>query len=289
MIHYKLKLSSFSFVLVFFCINVGAQELYVYGEPASNVPAKSLSFKYAGKWMGESTLGHKHTTSRQMAESSIGLGKFLMLRPALSLGNMYNKYPDQKLRFESASIYAKLRVLSIDDIHRHFRAAAFVKGVFSKNDLQYAEITADGDQTAIQGGVILTQLLHKLAISGTGSLVEVLHPDRWKDFGGQTFYGYRSFNYSLSTGYLLLPRKYMSYEQTNFNIYLELIGSSGLDRDYAFTDLAPAIQLIVNSNAKINVGYRFQISGGAYRMGTSSLSISYERSFLNAIKHKKNE
>jgi hypothetical protein len=261
--------------------------LYVYSEPASNVPAKSLSFKYAGKWMGESTLGHKHTTSRQMAESSIGLGKFLMLRPALSFGNMYNEYPDQKLRFESASIYAKLRLLSVDDIYRHFRAAVFVKGVFSKNDLQYAEITADGDQTAIQGGLILTQLLHKLAISGTGSLVEVLHPDRWKDFGGQTFYGYQAFNYSLSAGYLLFPRKYKSYEQTNFNVYVELIGSKGLDRDYAFTDLAPAIQLILNSNAKINAGYRFQISGGAYRMGTSSFSISYERSFLNAIKSRK--
>jgi len=44
-----------------------------------------------------------------MAESSIGLGKFLMVRPAISVGNMYNRYPDQKLRFESASIYAKLR------------------------------------------------------------------------------------------------------------------------------------------------------------------------------------
>jgi hypothetical protein len=117
--------------------------------------------------------------------------------------------------------------------------------------------------------------------------VEVLHPDRWKDFGGQTFYGYQAFNYSLSAGYLLFPRKYKSYEQTNFNVYVELIGSKGLDRDYAFTDLAPAIQLIVNSNAKINAGYRFQISGGAYRMGTSSFSISYERSFLNAIKSRK--
>jgi hypothetical protein len=68
---------------------------------------------------------------------------------------------------------------------------------------------------------------------------------------------------------------------------MELIGSRGLDRDYAFTDLAPALQLIVNSNAKINVGYRFQIRGGAYRMATSSLSISYERSFLNAIKSRK--
>ena len=153
--------------------------------------------------------------------------------------------------------------------------------------MQYEEITGDGDQTAIQGGLILTQLLHKLAISGTGSLVEVLHPDRWKDFGGQTFYGYQAFNYSLSAGYLLFPGKYKSYKQTNFNLYIELIGSKGLDRDYAFTDLAPAIQLIVNSNAKINAGYRFQISGGAYRMGTSSLYISYERSFLNVIKRKK--
>ena len=287
MMNNRLHLSSVFFALIFFYFNTDAQELYVYSEPASNVPAKSLSLKYAGKWMNESELGHDHTTARHMVESSIGLSKFLMLRPALSFGNMYNTYPDQQLRFESASIYAKLRLLSIDDVHRHFRAAAFVKGIFSKNDLQFEEITGDGDQTAIQGGLILTQLMHKLAISGTGSLVEVMHADKWKDFAGQTFYGYQAFNYSISAGYLLFPRKYSTYDQTNFNIYIELLGSRGLDRDYAFTDLAPAIQLIVNSNAKINAGYRFQISGGAYRMGKSSLSISYERSFLNVIKRRK--
>lgn len=275
------------FLFLIPCTEAGAQELYVYSEPASTVPAKSLSLKYSGKWMTESELGHDHTSARHMLESSLGVGKHLTVRPALSFGNMYNKYPDLKLRFESASIYAKMRLLSFDDVHRHFRMAAFFKGVLSNNDLQYEELTADGDQTAVQGGLILTQLLHKLAISGTGSLVEVVHADRWKDFGAQTFYGYRSLNYSMSAGYLLFPRKYTSYDQTNLNFYIELIGSKGLDRDYAFVDLAPAVQLIINSNAKFNVGYRFQVGGGAYRMANKSLSISYERSFLNALKAKK--
>ena len=287
MIFRKQFFSSILLMLLMPCIKVGAQELYAYSEPASTVPAKSLSLKYAGKWMTESELGHDHTSARHMLESTFGISKYLTIRPGVSFGNMYNEYPDLKLRFEAASIYAKLRLLSVDNVHRHFRMAAFLKAVVSKNDLQFEELTADGDQTALQGGLIFTQLLHKLAISGTGSLVEVVHADRWKDFGAQTFYGYRSFNYSMSAGYLLFPRKYTSYDQTNLNLYVELIGSKGLDRDYAFADLAPALQLIVNSNAKINVGYRFQISGGAYRMARESLSISYERTFLNALKGKK--
>jgi len=266
---------------------VGAQELYVYSEPASTVPAKSLSLKYASKWMTESALGHEHTSSRHMIESTLGLSKYLTFRPGISFGNMYNAYPDLKLRFEAISLYAKLRLLSIDDVHKHFRMAGFVKAVVSKNDLRYEELTADGDQTAFQGGLILTQLLHKLAVSGTGSLVEVLHADRWKDFGAPTFYGYRSFNYSVSAGYLLFPRKYTSYNQTNLNLYIEVMGSKGLDRKYAFADLAPAVQLIINSNAKFNVGYRFQIGGGAYRMANKSLSVSYERTFLHALKARK--
>lgn len=276
-----------TYLFLAFSKNLEAQELYVYSEPASTVPAKSLSLKYASKWMTESELGHDHTSSRQMLESTLGLRKNLTIRPGISFGNMYNVYPDLKLRFESVSLYAKLRLLSVDNIHTHFRVAAFAKGVLSKNDLQFEELTADGDQTAFQGGLIITQLLHKLAISGTGSFVEILHGDRWKDFGAPSFYGYQSFNYSLSAGYLLFPRKYTSYDQTNFNLYIEMMGSKGLDRDFAFLDLAPAIQVIVNSNAKFNLGYRFQVAGGAYRMANSSLSISYERSFLNVLKGKK--
>jgi hypothetical protein len=264
-----------------------AQELYVFSEPASNVPAKSLSIKYAGKWMKETNIDHGHTSSRQMLETSMGVSKNLMLRPALTFGNMYSVYPDLKQKFESVSLYLKYRFLSVDEVHKHFRASFYAKGLYSVNPLVYDELTIDGDQSALQFGLIVTQLIQKLAISSTLSIHQVLDEERFLKYGGPRRFGYHAFNYSLSSGYLLFPRKYNSYEQTNFNIYLEMMGGVGLDRKYDFVDLAPAFQLIFRSSSKLNLGYRFQLNGDAYRMANSSVYLSFEKTFLNKLGKKK--
>ena len=269
-------------------IGVSAQELYVFSDPASNVPAKSLSLKYAGKYMSEQRFNQglnkdeSILMNRQMAEASIGLNKKWMLRSGFTFSDMYT---NRVMKWESVNLYAKYRFLSNDDVHKHFRAAAYVKGVYSTNDLKYDELTTDGDQSVFQGGLILTQLVDKLAVSSTLSFTEVIG-GRQNALLSSRLLSFRSFNYSLSSGYLLFPRKYKSYEQTNFNIYLELIGSQGLDRKVYFIDLAPALQFIVNSNTKINMGYRFQLKGNAFRMAEAnpSLSLSVERTFFNTFK-----
>lgn len=289
-----------SFLLLNACIlffnMAAAQELYVFSDPASNAPARSLSIKYAGKWVGKSQVGHQHNANRQMLESQFGINKKLMLRTGLSLGNMYN-LDDNRLTFESVNVYAKYRFLSYDGVHKHFRAAAFLKGVFSNNDLKYDELTSEGDQTAVQAGLIFTQLVHKLAVSSTFALTEVMDGERFLKYGGPRNFGYRSLNYSLSAGYLLLPRTYSNYNQTNLNLYIELLGSSGqgpemyngwtggvFRTNFSYLDLAPALQLIIKSNAKLNLGYRFQLSGNAFRMSNSAFLVSYERTFLNTFK-----
>jgi hypothetical protein len=260
-----------------------AQELYVFSDPASNVPAKSLSLKYGGKFMLESRPTSKVLISRHMAEASIGVNKKFMLRPTLTFSDMYN---DRGMQWESAGIYAKYRFLSTDAIHRHFRAAAYLKGVYSSNSLTYEELTGDGDQSVIQAGLIFTQLINKLAVSTTLSWTEVVDQERWLKYGGTRLLGFRSFNYSISSGYLLFPKKYKSYEQTNFNLYLELMGSNSIDRKAYFVDLAPAMQLIVNSNTKINLGYRFQLTGNTFRMANAAPSVSFsvERTFFNTFR-----
>ncbi|MFM1793644.1 MAG: hypothetical protein RL642_29 [Bacteroidota bacterium] len=261
-----------------------AQELYVFSDPASNVPAKSLSLKYGGKFMGDDQRPSGDVImSRHMLDASFGLNKKWMIRPAFTFSDMYT---NSVMRWESLSLYAKYRFLSNDAVHKHFRAAAFMKGVYSRNNLRYEELTGDGDQSVLQAGLILTQLVDKLAISSTLALTEVVDGERFLKYGGARRFGYSSFNYSLSSGYLLFPRRYKSYEQTNFNIYLELIGSQALDRKVYFVDLAPALQFIVNSNTKINVGYRFQLKGNAFRMADAnpSLSLSVERTFFNTFK-----
>jgi hypothetical protein len=61
-----------------------------------------------------------------------------------------------------------------------------------------------------------------------------------------------------------------------------------LDKRLHFVDLAAAVQLIFNSNTKLNAGYRFQLSGNMHRMATESFLISLETTFLNVLKqHKK--
>jgi hypothetical protein len=258
-----------------------AQELYVFSEPASNMPAKALSLKYTGKFLEGYHSGK--TEQRQTLAVQMGLNKKWMIRAATTISDMYS-YP--VTRWESVNVYAKYRFLSRDEVHKHFRAAAFMEASYSRNDLFYDELSLEGDQSGVQAGLVITQLLHKLALSSTFSVTEVIHQQRREDNSPEGIFPYSSFNYALSAGYLLFPRKYVSYKQTNFNIYLELLGSNTLDKRLHFVDLAPAVQFIFNSNTRVNAGYRFQLSGNMHRMATESLLISVETTFLNVLKQK---
>ncbi len=276
----------FLLIILFSCLTiyvVSAQELYVFSEPASTMPANSFSVKYTGKFVEQETSGKNLISSRHMFETAFGLSKKLMIHPSVTVSDMYT---NSATRYESIGLYVKYRFLSNDEVHKHFRVAFYAKGVIGRNDLKYEEITVDGDHTAVQGGLIFTQLIHKLAISSTIGLTEVLNKERWLKYDGARHYSYQNFSYSLSAGYLLLPRQYKGFKQTNLNVYCEFMGGAAIDRRAGYFDMAPALQLIINSNSKVNLGYRFQLFGGAYRMAPSGLLVSYERSFLNVFKHK---
>jgi len=91
-------------------------------------------------------------------------------------------------------------------------------------------------------------------------------------------------NYSLSAGYLVLPKNYENFHQTNFNVYLELLGAKSLDKSEYNLDIAPAIQFIFNSTTKLNVGARFQAAGNMDRIGRNRYLISIEQTLLNVLK-----
>lgn len=267
-----------------FCIlitwNAAAQELYVFSEPASNMPAKSMGLKYAGKFLEEKA--SSDFQQRHMLEIQFGHNKKWMTHLSTTMSNMYSS----SLKWESARFYTKYRVVSIDDVHRHFRAAAFGEFSYSVNDPMYDELSLEGDQSGFRGGLILTQLLHKLAVSSTLSYI-VSFQDRVEYVGSPGYnYNYNAFNYSFSAGYLLFPRNYNNYGQTNLNLYVELLGSQALDTRNAYLDLAPAIQFIFSSNTKLNLGGRFQLTGNMNRMAENSYVVSIERTFLNALKKR---
>jgi hypothetical protein len=262
-----------------FCQLTGAQELYVFSEPASNMPSNSVSAKLT--YRTPVSKYNNDYKQRITPELMFGVNKKWMLHLAGSFSDFYTS----QLRWESVKAYAKYRFYSNDDIHRHFRMAAFAEGSWSRSPFYYGDINLDGDNSGVQAGVIATQLLDKLALSGTASLLKVF-ADRAVHVQ-QLDHSVNAFYYSLSAGYLLFPLNYSDYKQTNLNIYCEAIGMKGLDKgDYMF-DLAPALQLIFNSNFKINLGARLQVAGNMARIGEKNYYVSMERTFLGALKHRK--
>ena len=259
---------------------VTGQELFPYSEPASNMPARSISLKNTS--MFHRDIHSSRTLQRHMPEIMFGLNKNWMVHAGTNFSNMHQ----EAFIWEGARLYAKYRFLSNDDVHKHFRMAAFAAGAYSRNHLDHNEINLMmGEQSGVQAGLIATQLWNKFALSGMGSWNEVLNKERW-DKSQQHLYAVRSINYSLSAGYLLLPFEYKDYDQTNINLYAELLGSRNIDfePEKFYVDLAPSIQAIFNSTAKLNVGYRFQLASDIYRLTKNSWMVSFEYIFLNALK-----
>ncbi|HUC81097.1 MAG TPA: hypothetical protein VMR70_09285 [Flavisolibacter sp.] len=274
--------NSFLCVLLLCFSAMQAQELYPYADPASNVPANSITLKNMSMFHGDAH--SSRTLHRHLQDVMVGLNKDWMIRGGTSFSNMHQ----QNFIWEGARLYAKYRFLSNDDLHKHFRMAAFVGGAYSRNHLDHNEINLQmGEQSGVMAGLIATQLWNKFAISATGSWNEVLDAERW-DKVHTGVHAVQSFNYSLSAGYLLLPFEYKDYDQTNINLYAELLGSRNInfDREKYYVDLAPSVQAIFNSAAKLNVGYRFQLSSDIYRLTKNSWMVSFEYLFLNALKKK---
>jgi len=269
-------------VFIFFCfIKSDAQELYVFTEPASNMPAHSISLKLTDHFVSNDNI-YKRFSHRLMPQVMFGISKKLMVHVGATLGNMHTS----EFKYESFNIYAKYRFLSNDDIHKHFRMAVFVEGSKTNAPFHYDEITLMGDKSGVGVGLIATQLWNKLAVSATVGHIQVLDPSRNSDVIYVPTRSYQSMHYDLSAGYLLIPGEYTDYKQLNINLYTEILAEQSLDMKKHSIDLAPALQFIFNSNFKVNIGYRFELDGNMSRMSGNSWQISLERTFLNALKMK---
>lgn len=267
-------------ICLFLCLATAAesssQELYVFTEPASNMPAGSLTPKISS-WLSRN---NGKTSQRYSSELMFGFSKKFMLHAGTSFSNMVSG----SIRWESVYLYGKYRFLSHDDLHKHFRMALFTDASYSRNPYHHDEISLQGDRSGIQLGLIATQLVNKLAVSGSFSHIQTFDESRKRKDIYSPERIYQAFNYSLSAGLLLLPREYKDFNQLNLNIYTELIGQQTLDRKTHYLDLAPAIQLLFNSNSKLNLGYRFQLSSNQSRNMRRSFLVSFEHTFFNALK-----
>jgi hypothetical protein len=238
-----------------------AQELFVFTEPASNMPAKSIGYRLTNQGQFSPNF-----STRTIPEVMIGFNKRLM-------GHIQGFFSDADgaYRFEGASLYAKYRFLSHDGVKSHSRASAFLRVSDSKRMQISEDINLEGDNSGVKGGFIFTQLLHKLALSATVGYARSFHGSDHESLGMAGMPGMESIagvppanhlvSYSLSSGYLLLPVKYKNYNQPNFNLYFEVLGSTNPDNGHSYVDFAPAVQMIINSVTRFDLGYRFQVSG----------------------------
>ncbi|UEG49698.1 hypothetical protein LK994_13735 [Ferruginibacter lapsinanis] len=260
-------------IILFFCLHhaVKAQELFVYTEPASNMAAKSVGIR-----MNNMLMKNKHTGKNEyhlIPEVMFGISKKVMIHMDAFFSNVSGKF-----NAEGASVYAKYRFYSIDDIHSHFRMAAF--GRYSLNDglIHDASINLYGTNSGYEGGIVATQLVQKIALSANASVVHAF--DNGKYIFADDFRN--AFNYSFSIGKLMLPADYTSYKQTNVNLMVELLGQTNLGRKFSYLDLAPSLQMIFNSRARVDIGYRFPLTDKFYRSMERGVLLRVEYNFFNA-------
>lgn len=252
---------------------VEAQELYVFTEPASNMPAGSIGVRVTNEGFFSPEF-----KSRLMPEVMVGVNKKLMLHGQGFLSDMDGRY-----RLEGASFYGKYRFYSADAVRSHFRMAAFARVSTSKRPVYTEDINLEGDNSGAAGGLIFTQLLHKLALSATLTYTKAFEVDGRQVAGSPA--PDQMLGYSLSSGYLLLPFVYKNYNQPNFNLYVEALGKTNPATGHSYFDLAPAVQVVINSRTRIDLGYRFQVTGNMEGRYNKNMYLArVEFNFFNALK-----
>lgn len=255
-------------------LHVNAQELFVMTEPASNAPAESLGIR-----MGQSLMPKNHSSGsvyNLTPETTWGISKNLMVRASSYFGN-----ETDQLDFKGAGAYVKYRFLSTDDLQSHFRMAAFGRYSWNRSDIHQEAIDFNGNNSGFEIGIVATQLIKKVAISSSISLAKAL--DNNKNPLPENFEE-RAINYTLSVGKLMHPKKYTSYKQTNINLMLELVGQTLTGSGRSYLDVAPSVQFIINSQARIDLAYKKELYSSVNRMASDGVFLKLEYTFFNVTK-----
>lgn len=287
-----------------------AQELYPLADNASNVPKGVLglrvmnnSYVEAGTLRNLSVLrGLMGISSKWTAALSVSvsnhhsavLPKNLVNHTHSSAGTIfYTSTPQRGLPypylFNGIHIYTKYRFVTHDLQNEHFRMAVYGEwsGVSTAHD--EAEPNLMDDTGGFGFGLISTYLKNKFALSFTGGAIvpkkyegDAPDPLTSQLISTQIYYG-NAFKYSLSFGYLLYPRQYNSYEQTNWNVYVEFMGksyagakvfqyggtkeipvSTPLLMSGNYLDVCPGLQAIPNSNLRLDISATFPMINRSY-------------------------
>jgi len=272
----------FIILAALFVQHASSQELFVVTEPASNVPAGSLSFK-----LGQSRMKEKFEEGfnyHMMPEITWGINKNLMVRASGFISNRNSNGNNTDLKTEGASLYAKYRFLSTDDVHSHFRMATFGRYSINNADIHQEELETMGHNTGFEAGLVATKLIKKIAISSSVSLEKV--GDNKPNYPFPDGQSDMAFNYTLSFGKLMYPKKYTDYKQTNINLMFEIVGQTLNENQRSFLDVVPSIQFIINSQARIDLAYKQQLYSSMLRSAPNGVYLNLQYNFFNLYRSK---
>jgi hypothetical protein len=58
----------------------------------------------------------------------------------------------------------------------------------------------------------------------------------------------------------MLPKEYKDYRQTNLNLMIEFLSQVNTGSGKYYMDIAPSVQMIFNSQSRLDIGYRKELS-----------------------------
>jgi len=265
-----MKFKSIITLLLLLLINrTYSQELYINTEPASLIPkgTKVIRLHHHTIFLNDSNEPGSVNSAKLLIPSiSYGISKKIMVSASLQLSN--NPFdPLPNTGFNGFKLYSKQRILTTDKQKYHTRLSSFIKyanhGKWNLPNYKFISSNYDLDfqDTGVEVGLIATQLVNKLAISVTSGFGIISNNTADGTYDDKKF---NSIHNSISAGYLLFPRKYKSYKQTNFNIYLEYLTNSILSKNYPsrynkfMSTIAPGIQFIIMSRSRLDFGYKIR-------------------------------
>ena len=248
-----------------------AQELYINTEPASLIPkgTKVVRLNHHSIFLnGTNIMGGIGNAIIMSPSISYGLSKKIMVSGSFQFSNKpYEQDMMPNFGFSGFKLYSKQRILTTDKQKYHTRLSSFIKYSYHDNKFMKDNLDIELQDTGFEFGIIGTQLINKLAISVTSALTRISNIDEKYTSGSTVKWQKINLNTiqnSISAGYLLFPRKYKSYKQTNFNLYLEYLTNTILtrnfpDRYHKFSStLAPGIQFIIMSRSRLDFSYKIR-------------------------------
>jgi hypothetical protein len=265
----------FLFILFIISLQIKAQELFVMTEPASNMPTGAIGLRVMNSFMYE-----KDGTPNYhiMPEIMWGATQKWMFH----LQSFHSNRTTGGLKTEGGSVYGKYRFFSNDDIHKHFRMAAYGRYSINNADIHQEEIETMGHNTGYEAGIVATKLVNKVAVSSSLSFEKALNNLASNKF--PITQSNNATNYTLSVGKLMYPKKYTSLKQTNINLMCEFLGQTLNSNGKSYLDAVPSIQFIIRSQARIDIAYRRELYSAMNRTAPNGFMIKFEYSFFNVTK-----